>query len=260
MGITTPFPEPDSPELKRFAVQSQDEIVAQLRVMQERGAPLNAFLDAGAQFGVVTLLRVDKNVGALLFAGPEDEGLRGQLLAAPVVTFVGFVDEGKVQFSAVSARRAGSTAGPGFSVPMPAQMFWLQRRSAARLRPEAARSAVCRIPLPGGTGEWEALRILDIGTGGIAVLTYPEHFDPVVGVEIDDCRLDLPGVGGAVVSLCVRHVGPHSGDEKARCCGCEFVRMPLPVQSMLRRYVGNLVGQAMNSAPERPPSLKQGQA
>jgi c-di-GMP-binding flagellar brake protein YcgR len=244
MGITTPFPEPDSPELQHFVVRSPAEIVTVLRALQDDGVRLNAFLDAGASFGVVTLLRVNEAAGELEFAGMANEGLRRWLRTSPLVTFVGFVEGLKVQFTAFSVRAAALDDSATYRVPIPAELIRLQRRSAIRVRPETGRSAVCRVPLPGGTGEREALRVLDIGTGGIAVLTYPERFEPTVGVEIDDCRLDLPGVGGAIISLRVRHVRPQPGDEKVRCCGCEFVRIAPALQAMLLRYMEKRVGQA----------------
>ena len=241
MGIATPFPEPESPQLRRFAVRSLAEIVTLLRAMHDDGVPLNAFLDAGPSFGVVTLLAVDEVAGHLEFAGPADEILRGRLRTAPLVTCVGFLDAVKVQFTASGVHTAAAYSSSTYRALIPSELIRLQRRSAIRVRPEAGRSAVCRIPLPGGTGEREALRVLNIGAGGIAVLTYPERFEPMVGAEIDDCRLDLPGVGGVVVSMRVRHVGPRPTEERVRCCGCEFVRMAPNVQSALARYLDDLV-------------------
>jgi len=241
MGMTTPFPEPDSPELGRFALRSLAEIVAVLRAMRDDGVPLNAFLDAGAPFGVVTILVVDEAAGQLEFAGPVDDCLRDRLRTAPLVTFVGFVDAVKVQFATAGMHAEAGDDASTYRVPIPAELIRLQRRTAIRVRPESRRSAVCRIPLLDGTGEREALRVLDISTGGLAVLAYPERFELMVGAEIDDCRLDLPGVGGAVVSLRVRHIGPQPGDERVRCCGCEFVRMVPNVQSMLAGYFKDLV-------------------
>ena len=90
--------------------------------------------------------------------------------------------------------------------------------------------------MPGGTGEPEALCVLDISAGGIALLAYPKRFEAVIGAEIDKCRLDLPGVGGATVSLRVRHLGPQPDEGQARCCGFEFVRMTPGLQSMLAKY------------------------
>lgn len=105
------------------------------------------------------------------------------------------------------------------------------------MRVESVEGAVCRIPIPGAPGQWEVLRVLDIGTGGLAVLTYPERFEPVLGAEIEECRLDLPGVGGAVISVRVRHLGPSSSGEPARCCGCEFLRTTPAFASMIARFV-----------------------
>lgn len=236
MGLPTPFPEPDSPELQRFALRSPNEIVNRLWAIQKAAVPLSAFVDAGAPFGVVTLRWVDAAAGELVFAAPTDESLRSRLMSSPLATFVGFDEAGKVQFGATPMH--GRVDGGGeFKTPIPEQLLSLQRRSAARVRLKGAMAAICRIPVPGGTGEREAVRVLDIGTGGIAVLAYPKRFEPVVGAEIVGCRLDLPGVGGATVSLRVRYVGPPLGEEQVRCCGCAFLRMTPALSSMIARFV-----------------------
>jgi len=237
MGFPTPFPEPDSPELQRFAVRSPSEIVSRLRALQEAAVPLTAFMDADASFGVVTLQGVDEPSRRLVFAGTASDGLHERLRGAPMATFVGYDTGGKLQFAVRPVRGGGAVGNQAFATPIPEQLFFLERRSAARIRLESAREAVCRIPVPGGGGQWEALRVLDIGTGGMAVLTYPERFEPVLGSEIDGCRLDLPGVGGAVISVRVRHLGPTLGGEPARCCGCEFSRMTPALGSMIARFV-----------------------
>ena len=235
MGFPTPFPEPDSPELQRFAVSSSGEIVSLLYALQETAVPLNAYVDTGALLGVVTLNWVGVADGQLVFKAQADEGLSGRLIGAPLATFVGFDHAGKVQFDAAPVPRR-AVGGREFTTSIPEQLFRLQRRSAARVRLDGAKAAICRIPVPGGTGEREALCVLDIGAGGIAVLAYPKRFEVVIGAEIDECRLDLPGVGGATVSLRVRHLGPQSDEGQARYCGFEFVRMTPGLQSMLAEY------------------------
>lgn len=244
MGFPTPFPEPDSPELQRFAVCSPSEVVSRLRALQAAAVPLNAFVDAGASFGVVTLRRVDETAGRLIFAGTGGDGLHEQLLGARLATFVGYDEAGKVQFAVRPATDSSGGGDQALVTPIPEQLLSVQRRSAARMRVESTKGAVCRIPVPGSAGQWEALRVLDIGTGGLAVLTYPEQFEPVLGSEIDGCRLDLPGVGGAVVSVRVRHLGPMASEEAARFCGCEFVRIAPAVGAMIARLVERLASAA----------------
>lgn len=236
MGLSSPFPEPESPELDRYAVCADADRAAVLREMQAQGVALNAFVEPGGAVGVVRLLEVDLDAGRLVFAAPPDETLRGQLLRAERLTFVGFVDEVKVQFA--SSRPPVSDRGPAgsFVVPVPRRLLRLERRATARVRAGDGRAAVCRIPLPGGHGERETLRVIDVSAGGIALLALPARFAPEVGAEFEDCHLDLPGVGGATVSLRVRHVAIQDGDRQAKCCGCEFVRMTPGVQGMLARY------------------------
>jgi len=255
MGIATPFPEPDSEELRRNAVRSLPEVCELLCTIHERAVRLNVFLDAGSAFEVVQLLGVDEAGGTLLLESPADDVARHRLLAAPRLTLVGFVDAVKVQFS-VSGVAAASHAGrPALTTSIPAQLIRLQRRAAVRVGPEAVRGAVCRVPLGGEAGEHEVLQVLDISTGGLAVLTYPERFEPVVGAEVNDCRLDLPGVGGTVVSLRVRHIGRRPVDDEARFCGCEFVSMAPAVRSMVERYVARCEG-SMRSCRSADPPVK----
>ena len=236
MGFPTPFPEPDSPELQRFAVRSPSEIVSRLRALQAAAVPLTAFVDAGASFGVVTLRGVDEIAGKLIFAGLADDGLRRQLLNSPLATFVGYDDAGKVQFAAAPMTHGAGDCGEVTS-QMPANLFRLQRRSAARVRLDGTKAAVCRIPVPGAAAEWETLKVLDISIAGIALLTYPQRYEPIVGAEIDGCLLDLPGVGGASVSLKVSHASAHARPKLHGHCGCALLRIAPAVRKMLIRYM-----------------------
>jgi hypothetical protein len=245
MGFPTPFPEPDSPELQRFAVRSRSEIIIRLRVLKEAAAPLNAFVDTDGSFGVVTLQGVDETAGKLVFAPTASDDLHERLLGAPLATLVGYEEAGKVQFAAALGPCSEGRRNE-FIAAIPVQLFRLQRRGAARVRLQNARAAVCGIPLPGSEDEWEALSVLDISTGGIAVLTYPARFNPVIGSEIDGCRLDLPGVGGAVVNLRVRYVDNRPGDNAMRRCGCEFTVIPSVFRRSLADYAEKQHGQMLS--------------
>lgn len=248
MGMTSPFPEPESPELERYNVYSRAEIVGTLRSLRDACVLVTAYFDADPGFGVTTLLAVDEAGGKVVFDALSVEVAQRRLLAAPKITFVGFVETIKLQFVSRGAQALLHADKPSFSVPLPDQVLRLQRRDAFRVRPPLSKPATCRLPLTAGSGEFESLRVLDISIGGLAVLTYPEKVDLSAGMLIDGCQLDLPGVGGTSVSLRVRHVDAVPRDEKARRCGCEFVRMAPAVQLMLARYVNQLDADARRVA------------
>lgn len=239
MGMTSPFPEPDSPQLERFAVHPRAEIVAIMRALRESCVPITAYFGGDSAFGVTTLRSVEDD-DTLVFEGLPSEAAQRQLIAAPKVTFVGFVDAIKLQFSSNGPRAAQYEGQPAFVVPLPSAVLRLQRREAMRVRPPMAKPANCRVPVAGAAGQFEALRVLDVSVGGVAVLTYPTRFELAPGALIENCQLDLPGVGGAAVSLRVRHVDPLPSADEARRCGCEFVRMAPAARSMLARYVDQL--------------------
>lgn len=246
--MTSPFPEPDSPELECYKVYSHVEIAGMLRKLRDACVLVTAYFDAEPGFGVTTLLGVDEGSGTVVFKNLSIEAAQCRLLAAPQVTFVGFVEAIKLQFTVDGARTTTYEGKPAFAVQMPEQMLRLQRRDSFRVRPLWSKSATCRLPLGEAAERFEALQILDISIGGLAVLTYPERIELSIGMRIEGCQLDLPGVGGASVSLRVQHVDALPGDEKARRCGCEFINMAPATQLMLARYVNQLDAQARRLA------------
>ncbi len=238
--MTSPFPEPESPELERYKVYSRAEILGMLRKLRDACVLVTAYFDADPGFGVTTLLSVDQSGGTVVFDNLSVDASQRRLLAAPSVTFVGFVEAIKVQFAASGAKPIVFEGKPAFGVRIPDVVLRLQRRDAFRVRPPLSKPASCRLPLVETPGQFESLRVLDISIGGLAVLTYPQRIDLSSGMVIEGCQLDLPGVGGTSVNLRVRHVDALPNDEKARRCGCEFVNMAPATQLMLARYVNQL--------------------
>ena len=99
MAMTNPFPEPESPALEPFTVYSAVEIAALLERMKAADAPITVYFDGGSAFSLTSLLAVQMP-GTVVFDGVRDER---QLLSAESLTFVGFVDQVKVQFTTEKA-------------------------------------------------------------------------------------------------------------------------------------------------------------
>lgn len=237
MGITTPFPEPDSPELQRFVVQSPDEIVGLMHALRRRAVPLNVFMDPGAAFDVAALLEIDGDRGELLFESVENHCLREHLLGASRVTFVGFVDGVKLQFRISGVQAAADAGRPAFIVQMPTQLLRLQRRGAARARPEVVGAVLCHVPSAPGHFVTHALRVLDISADGLALLSYPGSFLPAVGAMMQGCRIEFPAAGSIQVDLHVRRVDALPDHEQALCCGCEFDGLAPSARALLDAYL-----------------------
>lgn len=240
MGMTSPFPEPDSPDLERFAVYSKVEIAAMLRNLGDEGVLMTAYFDAEPGFIVTVVLQVNADFEEVIFDHAVDAIAQKRLLASKHIVFVGFLEHIKVQFVARVAEATQFDDRPAFRIRLPESLLRLQRRDFFRVRPPMSKPAKCLVPY-GETGkQYESLRVLDLSVGGMAVMTYPEKFDLPAGKLIENCYLDLPGVGSIGVSLTVRHIDPVPKDEKARRCGCEFVDMPPASRVMLQRYINQI--------------------
>ncbi len=240
MGMTSPFPEPESPDLAPYTVYARAEIVALLQAMTRPSTLTTVYFDAQAGFAVTALLSVNPDFEEVVFDAPADADTQRRLLAAESLTFVTFIDQIKVQFS---ARRAEATQYDGraaLRVRLPDQLLRLQRRDFYRVRTPLSRPAHCLVPYGDDGRQYEKLRLIDISVGGVAVLAQPEKFELAAGSRIDDCFLDLPGIGSVGVSLRVRHQEALPRDDHARSVGCEFVDIAPLARTLIQRYVNKL--------------------
>lgn len=240
MGMTTPFPEAESPALEPFMVYARVEIISLLRSLGNHGVLTNVYFDDHAGFAVTALLALNPDFEEVVFDVPADDLARRRLLAADELVFVAFVESIKLQFKASRAEPMVHEGRPAFRVRLPDCALRLQRRDSFRVRTPVSKPAFCLVPYPDDGKQYERLRLLDISIGGVALVSYPEHFELPEGGVIQSCYLDLPGVGSVSVSMKVRHVDPMPRDDKARRCGCEFVELAPQARMMLQRYVNKL--------------------
>jgi flagellar brake protein len=248
MGMTTPFPEPESPELEPFMEYARVEIVSLLRSLGEHGVLTTVYFDRNSGFAVTALLAVNPEFEEVVFDTPSDGLALKRILDADELVFVAFVDAIKLQFTARRAEQTLHEGKPAIRVRLPDRALRLQRRDFFRVRTPVGRPAFCLVPYPEDGKQYERLKLLDISIGGMALVSYPERFDLPEGHLIDDCYLDLPGVGSVAVSMKVRHVVCMQRDEKARRCGCEFVNMAPQARMMLQRYVNKLDAEQRKAA------------
>lgn len=246
--MTSPFPEPESPELERFAVYSKFEIAALLRQLRDEGVLLTAYFDREPGFAVTVVLDVNTDFDEVVFDVPSEAVAQKRLLASNRIVFVAFLDHVKLQFVAPLAQATCFQNRPAFRIRLPEHLLRLQRREFFRVRPPLSKPATCLVPYGEDAKQYESLRVLDISVGGLAVLTYPEKFELTVGAVVDHCILDLPGIGSVNVSLNVRHIDQVPRDERARRCGCEFVDMAPQAHVMLQRYVNRIEAQSRKVA------------
>ncbi|HYM47270.1 MAG TPA: flagellar brake protein [Burkholderiaceae bacterium] len=248
MSLTTPFPEPDSPELERFAIYSRSEIANLLRQLRDRQVLVTLYYDQAAGFTVSNVLDVNEGFEELILDRTSDAPAQKAIYASKQLVVVAFLDNVKLQFSVGTAESVDHHGRPAFRVRLPQQLLRMQRRNSYRRQPPAIRPATCLIPSPRNKGQYESVRVLDLSVGGLALFVHPAQFDLPTDQDLENCYLDLPDVGQITVTLRVRYVDAESSRNGVRRCGCEFVDLSESAARMLQRYMNKL------DAPTRPRS------
>jgi len=249
MSLTTPFPEPDSPELERFAVYSRSEIVGLLRQLRDKQVLVTLYYDQAAGFTVSNVLDVNEGFEELILDRTSDSTAQKAIHASRQLVVVAFLDNVKLQFSLGTAEAIEHQGRPAFRVRLPQQLLRMQRRNTYRRQPPEMRPATCLVPAPGERGQYESVRVLDLSVGGIALFVHPIQFALPADHTLNNCYLDLPDVGQITVTLRVRYVDAQASNDGVRRCGCEFVDLSESAARMLQRYMNKLDAAGRTRSP-----------
>ncbi len=249
MSLTTPFPEPDSPELERFAIYSRSEIAGLLRQLRDKQVLVTMYYDQVAGFTVSNVLDVNEGFEELILDRTSDAAAQKAIYASKQLVVVAFLDNVKLQFSVGTAEAVDHHGRAAFRVRLPQQLLRMQRRSSYRRQPSAVRPATCLVPSPRDAGQYESVRVLDLSVGGLALFVHPVQFDLPTDRDLENCYLDLPDVGQITVTLRVRYVDAQTSLDGLRRCGCEFVELSESAARMLQRYMNKLDAAARKHPP-----------
>lgn len=224
----------------KYEVQAAEEVVFILRGLMKNGARITAYLDDSDDFLLTSLLQIDEESNTLMLALDSNKLLnrRAQLCAKLVcLTTQGKI---KIQFILEGINLAKLNDINAFRAEIPETLIRLQRRDYFRLTVPKGKPLVCMIPVKqpdGKTVEFGA-NIVNISGRGLTVIV-PEGLEFVVNNEFPNCRIDLPDGASVVAILQVRSVYDVNlpGGRIIQRSGCQFVKMPNPVQHLILKYI-----------------------
>lgn len=236
MGMTSPFPEPASPDLARFVVRSRVEIVSALRQLRDQHLLVTLYYGNDTGFAVGSVLDVHAGADELIVDLTVDAVGRQAIGAAASLVMVGFIDNVKLQFT-MGRGQALTPNAAAFRLPLPHEMLRLQRRASLRVKTPAL---LCHVPAGDGSAKMHALRIADLGLGGLLLQGPCDRTLFAVDRVIERCQIQTSSGRRVDVTLRVRHVEPLVGERDVERVGCEFVGMTAAVRNGLQQLIGSV--------------------
>jgi c-di-GMP-binding flagellar brake protein YcgR len=223
----------------RYLLRSRSDILFVLRSMLRSRDLIAVHVEGSPEFLLSALLAVED--AGLVFDCGADAAMNRRALAAERLILTAAHDKVRIQFVLPWLRHTLHHGQPALAAPVPESLLRLQRREYYRLVAPVAQPLRCTLALLGPGGERQTIdaQIIDISGGGIAVMGSLAGTEFVPEQEFESCRLELPDIGRIDAGLRVRNVFQITLRSGARVkrYGCQFLRMPHAMQSMIERYI-----------------------
>lgn len=231
---------PLTSEDHRYMVENRMEVVAVLRSLKTRKALVAAYLETAEDFMLTSILDVHTERDEVLVACGTGVELNNRALSERRMTCIAAQDGIKVRFTLHGIERVLFQAGDAFRASIPPTLQRIQRRDYYRVAVPPSVGLKCVIPLaPRGDGASAELIVMDLSAGGMGVMDHHHLLDLEPGNVYRRCRLELPGIGAITFDMQVKttfEVMLHDGMSCKRS-GCEFLDLPLMVESALQRFI-----------------------
>jgi c-di-GMP-binding flagellar brake protein YcgR len=233
----------DSPiEPGEFRIQSQAEILAYLRTLQEQACRIDLRSPSGLGLGA-RLVAIDEKASTLAFesfsplvAERADVAVQA-LLSGQEITAVAYLDQVRMQFDLEGLLLvSGKAKDCELRAPWPSQMFRFQRRQAFRVRPNT-RTPQVRLSHPVQPELELRLRILDVSLGGVALLLPPELAPFPPGQEWASVQVELDRETRFSTGLRLQSARPSAEAGAGSQLGLLFVNLSADAQLRLQRFI-----------------------
>lgn len=227
----------DSP----FLIHSRKEIQFILHAIAQKSHRVALYYDEGNSFILTTVLAVDEH-GLWLEAGPNARDNK-RLQQSKKIFFISSHQQAKIQFVSHHTESVTYKDIEAVYLPLPDTLLRIQRRDYYRLVTPVTNPLKCIIPVtPELVSHKREITIMDISSGGVALICETEDTELLPGRIYPDCKIHLPDDTTVVATIEVKNafsVTSPKGIVQKRA-GCQFLNLDGRMEIQLQRYINQL--------------------
>ena len=226
--------------MEHYMLYGRGEIMQKLRQLGKKNSLVTMHFNDQTMLSTVVDVLADKNLLVLDYGGNEE--LNQKLLQYDRAVIKTEYDGITAQFSVSNIRKARLQGKPSFACPLPESILWVQRREFYRVRIPLSETVTCE--LIHGDKHRTEYPVLDISTGGIALLDKNDELELEPGTVFHNSKLTLGEHDAAFINLEVRNhipVNPNEPSAGVRC-GCAFLNLTGDFEGSMQRFI-NIVDQ-----------------
>ena len=235
--------KPDLPDKnEKYRISSKSGILSVLRLMVRNNSQGTCYFDDTGSFFPTALLNLDSQRGEMVLDYGPDEAINQQALHTERWNVVAFPNQVKVQFSCQQIGKTEFEGRNAFLAQIPTSLLRMQKREYYRVVTPTIAPVKCVIPLLEEKSPSTVEVILqNLSYGGMAVMDSNGRGNFEEGSVYENCRIALPDIGTANVSIRITRVEPADTglvhDLQSLSVSCEFVDTGENVLSLIQRYI-----------------------
>ena len=221
-----------------FLIRNKQQIINHLIFLLKQKCLFNLYFGENESF-ITTLLEIDPSKGRIILDyGPKDY-LNKKLLNA---THIGF----RTTFSGIKVAFEGSDIEPAthdgqaaFSMPIPEDLLWCQRRQFYRVKSPLSKTSHLSLAIEDRSSV--NLPLYDISISGFSILNESSELANLLMIdqEFKDCQLVLENTAADSISFKIQNtiaLNPKKPD-KTQKIGCKFTAISPAFESSIQRYM-----------------------
>ena len=219
-------------------IRNKQQIIKQLNLLIKQKVLCYLFFGENESF-ITTLVDMDPSKDQILLdSGPKDY-LNRRLANATTIKFRTVFSGIKVAFEGNNIKPSTFQGQAAFSMPIPQELLWQQRRQFYRVKSPLSKTSYLRIILDGTPPAH--LQLYDLSISGFSILNELSELSEILTLdrEFEDCQLILDNTFADTVSFRIRNINalnPNKPDKTQRI-GCQFTAIPTAFESGIQRYM-----------------------